>query len=147
MNNTETHTYEVNLPWNFDRKGTLSSPVLPTRIEVATPPEFPKGIKDIWTPEHLFVASVNACLMATFLAIAENSKFEFISFESNAIGVVEYMEGKLVVTEITLKPKVIIPITEHEKQLRRILVMSEKACVISNSIKTLIHLEPTITIQ
>lgn len=147
MNNTETHTYEVNLEWNFDRMGTLSSPVLPTQIEVATPPEFPKGIKDIWTPEHLFIASVNACLMATFLAIAENSKFEFISFESNAIGVVEYVEGKLVVTGITLKPKVIIPKTEHEEQLRRILVMSEQACAISNSIKTMINLEPNITIQ
>lgn len=147
MNTTETHTYEVNLEWNFDRNGTLSSPVLPTQIEVATPPEFQKGMKDIWTPEHLFIASVNACLMATFLAIAENSKFEFISFESNAIGVVEYVEGKLVVTEITLKPKVIIPKTEHEKQLRRILVMSEQACAISNSIKTRINLEPIITVQ
>ena len=147
MNNSETHTYEVNLRWNFDRKGTLSSPVLPTQIEVATPPEFPKGIKDIWTPEHLFIASINACLMATFLAIAENSKFEFISFESNGIGVVEYIAGKLVVTEIILKPKVIIPSTESEEQLRRILFMSEKACVISNSIKTMIKLEPIIIIQ
>ncbi len=147
MNNTETHTYEVNLQWNFDRKGTLSSPALPTQIEVATPPEFQKGMKDIWTPEHLFIASVNACLMATFLAIAENSKFEFISYESNAIGVVEYVEGKLVVTGITLKPKVIIPKTEHEKQLRRILVMSEQACAISNSIKTMINLEPIINFQ
>ncbi|MEO8086536.1 MAG: hypothetical protein ABI763_06940 [Bacteroidota bacterium] len=32
--------------------------------------------------------------MTSFLAIAENSKFEFISFRSNAVGVVDKMEGK-----------------------------------------------------
>lgn len=145
--NEDTHSYEVNLQWNTERKGTLSSPVLPVRIEVATPPEFPKGMKDIWTPEHLFVASVNACLMATFLAIAENSKFEFISFESNAVGIVGKVDGKLVITEITLKPNVVIPSSQHEEQLIRILEMSERACAISNSIKTQINLEPIVTIK
>lgn len=142
--NEETLNYEVNLQWNTERKGTISSPVLPTQIEVATPPEFPKGMKDVWTPEHLFVASVNACLMATFLAIAENSKFEFVSFECKAIGIVGKQEGKLMVIEIMLKPKVVLKTLEHEVQLRRILEMSEKACAISNSIKTKINLEPVI---
>jgi organic hydroperoxide reductase OsmC/OhrA len=103
-------------------------------------------MKDIWTPEHLFVAAVNSCLMATFLAIAENSRFEFISFDCNAVGTVGKIEGKLAVTEITLKPKVVIPSTQHEEQLKKILEMSEKECAISNSITTKINLEPIITI-
>ena len=147
MNDQQTYSYEVNLQWNTDRKGTLSSPVLPIQIEVATPPDFPKGIKDIWTPEHLFVAAVNGCLMLTFLAIAENSKFEFISFESNAVGVVGETDGKLVVTEIIYKPKIAIQSAEHEEQLRKILAMSEKQCLISNSITTKISLEPIIVVQ
>ncbi|MES2520719.1 MAG: OsmC family protein [Bacteroidota bacterium] len=146
MNDSSTHSYEVNLQWDSERKGTLSSPVLPTEIEVTTPPDFPKGIKDIWTPEHLFVAAVNSCLMATFLAIAENSRCEFISFECNAVGIVGKIDGKLAVTEITLKPKVVIPSSQHEEQLKKILVMSERECAISNSINTKINLEPTITI-
>lgn len=145
--NQETHNYEVDIQWNTERKGTLSSPVLPVRMEVATPPEFPKGMKNIWTPEHLFVAAVNACLMATFLAIAENSKFEFISFNSNAVGVVGKVDGKWVVTEIILKPNVIISASQNEDHLIRILEMSEKACLISNSIKTKIILEPIVTIK
>jgi len=35
-------------------------------IEVATLPEFPKGIPGIWSPEHLFTAAVSSCLMTTF---------------------------------------------------------------------------------
>jgi organic hydroperoxide reductase OsmC/OhrA len=146
MDNSNTHTYEVNLRWNADRKGILTSPVLPSQIEVATPPEFPKGMKNIWTPEHLFVAAINSCLMATFLDIAENSKFDFISFESNAVGTVEKLDGKLAVTEILLKPTIVVPTLKHEEQLRKILEKSEKACTISNSIKTKVILEPIIKV-
>lgn len=143
----ETHNYEVNLQWNNGTKGTLNSPVLPSKIEVATPPEFPKGIEGIWTPEHLFVASVNACLMATFLAITDNSKIEFISYQSSAIGTVEKIEGKYAVTKITIEPRVVIPTTVTEERIRRIFEMSEKACAISNSIKSKINLVPIVIVS
>jgi peroxiredoxin-like protein len=144
---SDQHNYEVNLQWNNDRKGTLSSPVLPNQIEVATPPDFPKGMAGIWSPEHLFVAAVNSCLMTTFLAIAENSKIEFISFESNAVGIVDKVDGKYAVTEIILKPKLVIPPSQHEDRAKRVIEMSEKACLISNSIKTKITLEPIIEVK
>jgi peroxiredoxin-like protein len=140
------HTYEVNVLWHTGRKGTLSSPVLPTEIEVATPPEFAGGIKEIWTPEHLFVAAINACLMATFFAIAENSHVKYISYKSNAIGTADKVDGKFAFTEIVVKPKLVIPTGEDEAKVRRVLEMSEKACTISNSIKVKIRLEPVITV-
>ena len=84
--------------------------------------------------------------MSTFLLVAENSKLDFISFESNAIGKIEKVDGKFAVTEIMLKPKLIIPETQNEGKAKRILEMSEKACAIANSIKTKITLEPIITI-
>ena len=93
-----SHHYEVKINWQSDRKGLMSSPVLQSNIEVATPPEFPKGMVGIWSPEHLLVAAVNSCLMTTFLAIAENSKFSFINFESNADGKLESVDGKLMIT-------------------------------------------------
>ncbi|MEX0997370.1 MAG: OsmC family protein [Flavobacteriaceae bacterium] len=139
-----THQYEVNLQWNSERKGTLSSPVLPSKIEVATPPDFPKGMPGIWSPEHLFVAAVNSCVMTTFLAIAENSKVEFISFECNAIGKVEQVEGKYMVTQIILKPTLVVPSTANEERMHRILEKSEKACLISNSIKSEILFQPSV---
>lgn len=144
---SDKHTYEVNLQWNNDRKGTLSSPVLPNQIEVATPPDFPKGMEGIWSPEHLFVAAVNSCLMTTFLAIAENSKIEYISFESNAVGIVGQVEGKYAVTEIFLKPKLIIPSSQPADRAKRVLEMTEKNCLISNSIKSKITLESTVEVK
>src|ERR1041384_5661306 len=94
------HYYDVAVQWEEDRKGTLSSSVLPSTIEVATPPEFPNGMADIWSPEHLLVAAVNSCLMTTFLAIAENSKLAYISFTSDATGKLEKVVGKYMISEI-----------------------------------------------
>jgi len=142
---SDKHTYEVNLLWETATQGAISSPVIPSQIEVATPPEFPNGIKEKWTPEHLFVAAVNSCLMSTFLMIAGNSAFEFISFECNAVGTIDKLDGKFAVTEIILRPKLVIPSTQNEGRAKRILEMSEKACAISNSIKTMITLEPVVT--
>lgn len=141
------HVYEVNLAWNLERKGTLSSPALPLQIEVATPPDFPKGMPGIWSPEHLFVAAVNSCLMTTFLAIAENSKVEFISFECNAVGKVEQVEGKYSVTEVTLKPTLTVDASYDEERMLRILEKSEKACLISNSINSKVIFEPTVILN
>ncbi len=104
-------------------------------------------MKDIWTPEHLFIASVNSCYMATFLAVAENSQFEFISFDCNSVGIVETINETLAVTQITLKPKVVIKSGEHEEQLKKILEKSNKECLISNSVTTKISLEPIVTVQ
>lgn len=138
--------YEVNLAWNNDRKGTVSSPVLDQSIEVATPSEFPKGMPGIWSPEHFFVAAVNSCLMTTFLAVAENSKLEFQSFSCRAEGKLEKVAGKFMITEVILHPEVVVDSPELEARAIRILEMSEKACLISNSVRSEVKMLPTVLV-
>jgi peroxiredoxin-like protein len=143
----ENHTYTVTLKWENDRKGIMSSPELPTTIEVATPPEFDKGMPNIWSPEHLFTASVISCFMTTFLAIAEYSKLDFISFECNAEGILEKIDGKYLMTKIILKPTLTIAELDKYEKAQRVLEKSEAACLISNSIKSEVQLQPTINIE
>lgn len=143
---TDNHEYQVDLTWKEDRKGEVSSPELTDTIETATPPDFPKGMPNIWSPEHFLVAAVESCLMTTFLAIAENSKLEFISFKSKAIGKLHKVEGKFQMTEIILKPVLEITDENNAERAKRIIEKSEKACLISNSIKTKITLETEIVI-
>ena len=140
------HYYEVAVQWSADRKGIMSSPVLTQKIEVATPPEFAKGMVGIWSPEHLLVAAVNSCLMTTFLAIAENSKLEFITFDSKAKGKLETVDGKYMISEVELMPTVTISNEADKEKATRVLMKSEKACLISNSVKSTIIFNPTITI-
>ncbi|WP_282019158.1 OsmC family protein [Salegentibacter mishustinae] len=142
----ENHEYQVDLTWKEDRKGEVSSPELTDTIETATPSDFPKGMPNIWSPEHFLVAAVESCLMTTFLAIAENSKLEFISFKSTAIGKLDKVEGKFQMTEIILKPVLEITDENNAERAKRIIEKSEKVCLISNSIKTKITLESEIVI-
>ena len=132
----ETHFYNVDVKWKSDRKGEMSSPELSENIEVATPPQFPKGIENIWSPEHLFTAAVSSCLMTTFLAIAENSKLDFVHFECSSKGKLEQIDGKFLMTEVILEPVVTIKNESEREKAEKVLQKSEANCLISNSVKS-----------
>ncbi|MFN7930598.1 MAG: OsmC family protein [Blastocatellia bacterium] len=143
MNEQLPYFYETEVEWTDARKGEMRSPDLPT-IAVAAPPEF-KGQAGLWTPEHLYVASVNLCFMTTFLAIAEMSKLEFASFTCKANGKLEKIEGQgFKMTEMTLYPKLTIRHSRDVERANRILEKTEANCLISNSINTVVKLEPEI---
>jgi organic hydroperoxide reductase OsmC/OhrA len=77
-------------------------------IVLGAPPEF-NGREGTWSPEQLFVASVNDCFMLTFLAIAENSKLALLCYSSTARGKLEKVQaGGYQITEILIQPTVVI---------------------------------------
>lgn len=146
----EPHYYNVHINWNSDRKGVMCSPELNTGgnncVEVATPPEFPKGMPGIWSPEHLFTAAVSSCLMTTFLAVAENSRLNYVDFACTAKGKLEQVDGKYMMTEVLLEPTVTIREEKDMERAERVLQKSEAACLISNSIKSAVTMKPVIKI-
>lgn len=150
----DPHLYHIDVKWNRERKGIMCSPELNLHngditscIEVATPPEFPKGIPGIWSPEHLFTASVSSCFMTTFLAIAENSKLDFISFKCKATGKLEKEDGKFMMTEIILEPTVTLVDEKNREKAERVLQKSEEACLITNSIKSKVIMHARVNVD
>jgi organic hydroperoxide reductase OsmC/OhrA len=71
-------------------------------IVVGSPPEF-KGEPDVWAPEELLVGSLNTCMMLTFLTLAQARG---LTPESEAEGLLENVEGKHHITEVTVRPRV-----------------------------------------
>jgi len=142
-----THYYDTEVGWMGGRRGYLrSSADLPV-LEVSSPAEF-QGQPHTWTPEHLFVASVNSCFMSTFIAIAELSKLEIVSFTSTAVGKLEKRERSgFWITEITLKPKLVIKNEREAERALRILEKAEKKCLITNSILSEVSLEPQVEFE
>ena len=143
----ESHIYQVDVKWMADRIGEASSPELLNKIDVATPPQFPKGLEGVWSPEHFFTAAVNGCFMTTFLAIAENSKLSFTSFHCTADGKLEKVDGKYLMTEVVLKPILVIESESDIEKAERILQKSETACLISNSIKSKVSLITDVRVK
>jgi len=146
MSNNLPYFYDTEVEWTAERRGDLRSPGLAS-IEVAAPPEF-KGPEGVWTPEHLYVASVNACFITTFLAIAELSNLKFSRLACAATGKLEKEEGRgYRITEIILKPRLVIQERRENERAARILEKAERNCLISNSINTVVKLEPEVAAE
>lgn len=149
----EPHYYQVKMQWKEGKLGILSSDeidieknILEDGISVATPPPFAGGMPQVFSPEHLYTASVASCLMTTFLAIAENSKLPFKSFICDAKGKLEQVEGKFLMTEVILNPIVQIEDEALLDKANKILEKAERACLISNSIKSKILFNPIVKV-
>src|SRR5574342_285048 len=95
---SKRYIYRTTVRWAEQKRGVISSAGKPD-VAVATPPEF-KGHEGIWSPEDLFVASANICVMTTFLTLAERAGLPFTSYESAAEGRLELVEGKFQFTAI-----------------------------------------------
>jgi peroxiredoxin-like protein len=137
---SEPYFYKTEIAWKLGRRGELRSLGLPP-LAISTPPEF-KGESGFWTPEHLFVAAAEACLMATFIAIAENSGLPIVSYRSTASGRLERVENAgLRFTEILIVPEVQVEHPEDETRAARIMGKAEKGCLIANSIAANLRVE------
>ena len=137
--------YSANVKWKEGRLGELSADGM-DNFEVATPPDFPKGVPNVWTPEHLFVASANICLMTTFLSIAEKSKLEIKSYESGSTGSLDKVDGTVMFYEIELKPKIVVTQEKDIERAERLIEKAEQHCLVSNSMKTKIILSPEVSL-
>jgi len=135
--------YRTTVSWTEEKKGFLCSSGKPT-IEVSTPPEF-KGHEGMWTPEELFVASVNICIKTTFLHYAQKDNFEFLSYESEAEGILERVQNQFMFSEIKVRPKVVVSLSSQIEKAKELIELSEKNCLISNSIKSKVEVIPEIS--
>ncbi len=136
--------YKTTVTWKEEKKGFLCSFGKET-IKIATPPEF-KGHEGMWTPEDLFVASVNVCIKTTFLHYAQKNNFKFLSYESEAEGVLEKVEDQFAFSEIKIMPKIAVESNMQIQKAKELVALAENNCFISNSIKSAIEVMPEIRV-
>lgn len=147
MNNPdEEHFYEVDIDWLEGRTGMMRSELLDDEIKVATPPQFPGGVEGIWSPEHLFTASVSSCFFTSFTAVAEYSKFTFESLNIKSSGKMSRENGKFVMSEIIIEAELVIADESREKKAIRLLEKAEEICLITRSIKSKVIMKPVVKI-
>ena len=139
---TKQFIYRNSLKWQGEKRGLLSCLNKPD-IQIATPPEF-KGHPGIWTPEELFVASVNTCIMTTFLHYADKEGLEFLSYESDAEGIMERMEDKFMFYKIIVKPRILVNSNSEVEKAKNLIEFSKQHCLISNSIKSEVVLQAEV---
>ena len=140
-----TYTYKTCMSWTAARSGVLESNGKPS-MQVSSPPEF-NGESGVWTPEDLFVASVEACHMATFMAFAARRSVTIKSYRSHSNGVLEFVEGDYRFTRIVIFPTIVVDSTESETLVHTILRETHNHCLVTNSIASIVEVNPTIIME
>ena len=133
--------YQNELEWSGELKGVLSLGNGKDDIKVAVPPEF-GGHEGLVSPEDMFVGSMNACFMTTFLVFAKKSGIDLVSYKSSAIGHLEKVDGKNVFTKIVLKPQ--IKANANDEEIMTIVEHVKEYSIVLNSMKTDVEVEATI---
>lgn len=138
------YEYDNKVEWKKDRLCNLKTGE-GVSMDFSSPPEF-KGVEGVMTPEQLFVASENTCLLMTFIAIAEKMRFEFLSYECDATGHLEKTDKGLLFTKIVLRPRIQVGSEENAEKAERALEISDRNCFIARSMKTKVTVEPEIIV-
>jgi len=88
------------------------------------------------------VAAVNACILTTFLYYRAKAGFTIVDYRSSAWGTIEKTERGLAFTRVTLKPEIVVYSESDRAQAAHAMELSERHCLISNSMKTKVVVEP-----
>lgn len=115
-------------------------------FRIASPPEF-RGESGNWSPEELFVASVEGCHLMTFLAFAEREQLQLLSYESHANGVLEMVDGHFRFTRIVLFPTIVVAKSAREEEVYAMFTRAHQHCLVTNSISSIVEVNPTIILQ
>jgi peroxiredoxin-like protein len=141
----DSHDYQVEVVGSGEKTGWLTATIdgLP-ELAFASPPEF-GGPEHVWSPEHLFVASVASCLMTTFRAIAARSGVEVLDYSDEAVGhLVRGEDGLYSIESVTLRPTIVISEDSKPDRAERLIEKAERACLISRSISSDVELEAKV---
>jgi organic hydroperoxide reductase OsmC/OhrA len=143
MAEPKTYFYECEVEWKGAMDLNLTGAKL-SPIAAGAASEF-NGRESNWSPEHLFVAALNSCYTLTLLAVAEFSKIPLVGVSSSAKGKLEKVAGSSYqITEIVVKPRVLLASANDIARMPRILEKAKENCFVSNSIKSGIKIEPEV---
>ena len=127
-------TFETQLMWQKGKQAALNARDN-SLLQVATPPEF-GGPARTWCPEELFVASIESCLMSTFLYFTERFDLSLSAYSSASKGILNKTPQGLRFASVEVRIEVV---WEDEESLQkaasfRLDEKMEKYCPVSASL-------------
>lgn len=114
---------------------------------VTGPPKEFGGTGNEWSPEDLLVAAVADCYILSFKAIAQASRFDWVSLSCDAVGTLDKEEHFPQFTGFKLSVKLVVGADADLKKADRLLHKAEAICLITNSLKASSVLEVSIVTE
>ena len=138
MHHPFPHEYEAKLEWPGTGAATATAGERPA-LTVGAPPEF-GGDGAWWSPEHLLLSSLNACLMATFDAITRANGLRVEGYTSRAGAVLEKTGKGLAITEVTLNVSVAAA-EENVPRVTEALLRAKERCIVAGVLRLPVQFE------
>lgn len=149
---SKVHHYQCRLDWSgstadgyeaYDRTHRVSCPPAGAELRLSGDPAF-GGNSDLLNPEQLLLAAASSCQMLSFLAYAARARIDVVSYVDEAAGVMPEDDKPMRITEIVLRPRIVIAGDADEERVRHFVERAHEACFIANSLKTEITIEARI---
>lgn len=119
--------------WNFD--GGLSVPASASPHNVP----FPYSVAENVDPEEAYVAALSSCHMLFYLWLASRRGMVIESYVDAATGVMEKIDGKMIVSRVELNPAVVYSGAPPSRVVEEALHHeAHELCFLANSVKTVI---------
>ena len=126
------HRYETQLKQGEGRTAVLTSGTK-SALTGGPPPQF-DGKEEWWSPEELFLESINLCLFTPFQTIGTKKGLELHNYASRTEGVLDKTKDGLTFTKLAVHME--IKVAEKQVGLATEIVdMAKRYCVISNALK------------
>ena len=147
------HRYEAQLRWsgstglgweNYDREHTITAPPAERELRLTTGES--QGDPAVLNPEQLLVMAASSCQMLSFLHSAAKARIDVVEYEDHASGLMPLDEQPAWITEITLRPRIVIAGEASEERVRKLVQTAHEYCFIANSLKSEVAIEPRIEI-
>lgn len=117
--------------WRFDGGQIVPASASPHIVPL------PYSVEGNVDPEEAYIAAISSCHMLTFLSLAAPKGIGIESYIDKAIGVMEKVDGKLVISRVDLDPTIVYageqPTAAMQAELHH---SAHEECFIANSVKT-----------
>jgi organic hydroperoxide reductase OsmC/OhrA len=148
-----TNTYETRVRWtgstglgwdHYDRAhvGTAS----PAEQEVRLTTGESKGDPSILNPEQLVLMAASSCQMLWFLHLAAKARIDVVAYEDLATALMPSDQEPVRITEIALRPRIVIAGDASEERVRKLAELAHEHCNVANSLNSQMTLQPTVEV-
>lgn len=115
-------------------------------IEFSSPIDY-GGVEGLVVPEELLVASLNACLLMTFLAYAHKMRIGIESYTSEAEGHLDTVEKETKFVKLIQSPQIVVTSAKDVSKAKKAISYSENKCFITNSVNFEVIVKPSVSVS
>lgn len=147
------NTYETRVHWtgstglgweNYDRTHLAAAPGAEQEVRLTTGES--KGDSSILNPEQLLLMAASSCQMLWFLHLAAKARVDVLEYEDSATALMPTDRQPVRITEITLRPRIVVAGDASEARVRKLANTAHEHCFVANSLNAQMTLQPTVEV-